>query len=462
MSLRTRQGKDSMHLAFIIFRLLGSAFAAASISGCATMSEGNSPLYSVDRAADYPVKIVAATFVPTIEIEIALSGKADGALKGAGRGIAECSPSLAAGPFAPFIFVPCAMLTGAVLASIGAWTAAPKSEIDPIQMASQNDHGKMAQERLAEKARIYLADISEKLISRAGPEVIGPKSTSDRPEYRPLSHAARGSLLELSLLSIRYEGTGKDGDLVCLRMVARGRKIDAATGTVIDALDYSRTIECQTVAQWLTEGGLRFSTALENGYRILTENLVDKLYLIYYPPWRERGTAKPERQVPEYILAPVTPRAPEMYLDFRSMTGKAKHKLGWGGMHFVDVDSLTPLLSWEAFPRPFDMPAGGFTNITYDVRIYIGSVLKHMVVEPGTLLHEVTGLVEPHYSMAIPLQPCSHYFWTVRTRFNLNGTRRLTEWAGAYYTAGGEVSPSHIFYYPFRTPGSNDNYSCWN
>jgi hypothetical protein len=451
-----------MHPALIMFRLLGSLFVAASISGCASTIMGNSSLYSVDRAAQYPVNIVAATFVPAIDIDIALSGKTDGALKGMGEAIANCSPSVFAGVYAPFIFVPCAVIAGFFGSVVGAWTAAPKSETDQIRMVSQSDHGKVAQEILAEKARIYLADISGKLIGRAGPEVPAPNSNLDRPEYRPLSSAAHGSILELSLLSISYKGTGRDGSPICLRMAARGRKIDATTGTVIDALDDSRTIECREAAQWLTESGIGFSTALERGYRILAENLIDKFYLIYYPSRREREEANPERSVPEYVLAPITPRAPEMYLDFRSMTGQARHVQGWGGMHFVDVDSLTPPLSWEAFPRPFDMPVGGYTNITYDVRMYASSVLKGFAVEPETLLQEATGLVAPNYSLATPLQPCSRHFWSVRARFTLNGARRVTEWSGAYYTAGGEVAPSQRYFYPFRTPGSGDNAGCWN
>ena len=453
-----------MHCPSLIFSLLGSVLAAVTISGCAATRESNSWLYSVDREADYPVKIVAATFGPTINIEIGLSGKTDGALSGAGRGVLECSPSLAAGPFAPFIFVPCATLTGVVGGAIGAWTAAPKAEVDPIQLASQNSHGTAAQEMLTEKAGVYLADMSERPIGRTGPEAIGPGSPSDRPEYRPSSLDTGGSLLELSILEIRYQGSGNDDAPVCLHMTARGRKIDAVSGTVIYELEYSRTMECQTVAQWVTEGGSRFSTALEHGYQLLAENLVDELYLIYSPPPCERGTRDPGRPVPEYVLAPITPRAPDMYLDFRSMTKRGKHVLGWGGMHFVDVDNLTPNLSWESFPRPFDMMVdeSRFTNITYDVRVYLGSVRNGLVAEPSTLLHEATGLVEPQYSIATPLQPCSRFFWTVRARFTLNGTRRVTEWAGAYYTAGGEISPSHEYYYPFRTPGYDGTASCWN
>ncbi len=462
---RAWQSKGSLHVPFFILKLLGSAIAVASISGCAAMSKDNPSLYSVDRAEDYPVTIVAATFVPTIDIEFSNSGKLGGALSFAGRGLVECFPLLAVPYLWPFCAAPVI-----ALGAVGAVTTPPKSEGDPVRLASQNNHGKAAQEMLAEKAGIYLADISTKLISQAGPEVTGPSSISDRPEYKAPLPTARGSLLELSILNIRYYGFDAtnpfrfDGyPLVCLRMTVRGRKIDAVTSKVIDTMDYTRTIECQTVEQWLTDGGIRFRTALEDGYLILAETLIDRLYLVYYPPRRERGSGDPARPVPEYVLAPITPPAPEVYLDFRSITKKAKHVQGFGGMHFVDVDSLTPDFSWEAFPRPFDMPVGenSFTNITYDIRIYASSVWT-LAPEPTTLLQEVTGLVEPRYSVATPLQPCKHYFWTVRARFNLNGIRRVTEWAGAYFTVGGEVSPSHIYYYPFRTPGSGDTAGCWS
>ena len=50
----------------------------------------------------------------------------------------------------------------------------------------------------------------------------------------------------------------------------------------------------------------------------------------------------------------------------------------------------------------------------------------------------------------------------MRARFLLNGIRRVTEWAGAYDTAGGETDASYKFYYPFRTPGAGPMTGCWN
>ena len=449
-----------MHLRLLIFRLFKTVATAIIISGCAT-APFNPRYYTVDRSADYPVTIVAATFVPPIEIDIALSGKADGAKKGATAGVLHCSPSLAAGPFAPFVFVPCAVLAGVVGGTVGAWNAAPKAEIDSIQPASQSSHGTATQELLAEKARAYLAELSENPVTRAGPELIGPASVEDRPKYQPAA-AARGSLLELSMLDIRYVGSGQEGDPVCLRMTALGRKIDSATGAVVDEMNYTLDVECQTPENWTKDGGKRFETALHNGYLAVARFIIDRLYLVYHTVQREPRKDVPSRPVPRYVLAPVTPPAPEMYLDFRAITRQAKHVQGWGGMHFEDVDTLTPTLSWEAFPRPFDLPAGGFTDVSYDLRIYTSRlILDGKFAEPADLLQEWADLDEPRYSLTTPLQPCSRYFWTVRARFTLNGTRRVTEWSGAYYTPGGEVGPSQMFYFPFRTPGSGDKGNCW-
>ena len=97
-------------------------------------------------------------------------------------------------------------------------------------------------------------------------------------------------------------------------------------------------------------------------------------------------------------------------------------------------------------------------------------------MSPVTLVHEVSGLKEPSYALAEPLQPCGWYFWTVRARFKLNGFPRITEWAGAYKTLGGNIYPSYsrrnvtsitnvwpanYLYYPFRTPDRDLGDSCW-
>jgi hypothetical protein len=282
-----------------------------------------------------------------------------------------------------------------------------------------------------------------------------------RPDYPP-HPKANGTVLELGLIDIRLTGSGKLDAPLCLHMAARGRKLEAATGELIRQLEHVCTVECQVAANWVKDDGVLLNKAIANGQQMLAEQLVDQLYLLYRPPNRRSGSEGKVRGVPDHVLAPLSPPAPDIYLDLRSLTKKAKHVQGWGGMHFVDIDNLTPTLRWQAFPRPFDPNDDAYSDISYEVRIYTGEVRMLGVAEPATLLHRAAALVEPHYSVTTVLQPCSRYFWTVRAHFSLNGVPRVTAWGGAYETAGGEVSPSYRFYYPFRTPAAASEDDCWS
>lgn len=444
-----------------VFRVMSVSVVLAAVAGCATVYPERTMLRSVDQSAEYPVTVIGAAFTPSIEVDIKIEGKADGARMGAGVAMLECSPALAAGPLAPLVFVPCAVLAGVVVGTVGAIYAAPKADIETFQRASQREQGDAAQRLLADHARTYLNEVAAISPMGAAPGWVGPQSDAERPQY-PLVAERGGSLLELSMQSIRYVGSGLEGDYVCLYMTARGRKIDAVTGRVIEEMSPGIAADCLTPVQWMEAGGERFRSALLEGYRVLAQLLVDNLYLVYRPAPRERHDGSSPGPVPKYALAPVSPRAPEMYLDLRVITRKARHIQGFGGSHFVDVDSLTPAFVWESFPRVFDEPAGGFSGITYDLRIYTSRLVwDGKFAEPATLVLERFGLSEPRFVPEVALQPCTRYFWTVRARFSLKGMQRVTEWAGAYHTAGGEVAPSRLYYFPFRTPEADGSDSCW-
>lgn len=459
-----------------------SALMTLAITGCASRGGVGHDPYVSKGAQDYPVTIVAARLAPAGDVDVTVSrhnlwlgryipvtvetktwGKADGARQYAGMGALECGiRSLEAGPYFPFIFVPCAVLAVPVMAAVGAWETAPKTEVDAVRRSLAKNLETSAHGGLVEKARAHLAGVSERTISvEQGLQTSAGEAVARRSDYPPQPNAG-GTLLELGLLEIRLAGSGKMEAPLCLHMAARARKFDVATGEPIQELEHARIIECHQASEWLAEDGVLFGRALDNGQQMLAERLVDQLYLIYKPKENPLGLDQTDRRVPPFVLAPISPPAPDVYLDLRSLTKKARHIQGWGGMHFVDTGSLTPILIWEAFPRPFDMPGGGFSAVTYDLRLYTGEVLRLGVVEPTRLLREWSGLVEPRHVLSTPLQPCTHYFWTVRARFTLDGVRRVTEWAGAYDTAGGKVTPSYEFYYPFRTPAAVDGADCWS
>jgi hypothetical protein len=95
---------------------------------------------------------------------------------------------------------------------------------------------------------------------------------------------------------------------------------------------------------------------------------------------------------------------------------------------FTEVDSLRPVLRWEAFPpeglRLSEAEAiNKIRYITYDLNVWISENDS-----PSSLIYSRRGLPEPRHEIEEPLLPCANYFWTVRARFLVDGKERVSEW----------------------------------
>ncbi len=123
-----------------------------------------------------------------------------------------------------------------------------------------------------------------------------------------------------------------------------------------------------------------------------------------------------------------------------------------------DVDSHQPTLRWEAFPRPEDLRAdseGKLANVgsvTYELRIW-----RAEDGFPAELVYARAGLSEPNYRVETPLAPDTLYLWSIRTRFDLNGQPRVTQWGVTRYTPLGLADPRSTQipsagYYRLKTP----------
>ena len=253
-----------------------------------------------------------------------------------------------------------------------------------------------------------------------------------------------------------------------------------ATGLAVDDFQTRQPVGCFTVTEWLGQNDYdaRLVQALAAAYRQAAEEVVDEFYLVYHPPL-PADQAVATSAVPGYVLAPLEPPPPEVYLDIK-LFPKTKDLQGFGGMHFHDLDTVRPALAWEPLTRISELAAAStaaFSEVTYELRMFRGG-RSAVAVAPVELIHEVSGLTATEYQIPSDLEPCSWYFWTVRARFRLNETWRTTEWAGAYHTAGGHYSPSssrrnvgsrigfvwpaHYLYFPLRTPALDPQVDCWS
>jgi hypothetical protein len=123
------------------------------------------------------------------------------------------------------------------------------------------------------------------------------------------------------------------------------------------------------------------------------------------------------------------------------------------------VDSLQPTLRWESFPRPLDFAAGNpalnaaITNVTYDLRIW----QCQNKLPPGRI-YERTGLRTNSHRLEQSLQPNAIYAWSIRARFQIQDSPRVTDWSRIDSPSPAIKEESDQFGFPnersfkFRTP----------
>lgn len=456
------------------------------MTGCTSMGQVPETHKVVHRAHEYPVGIVAARFTPDVAMSSALRGKPQGAAEGAFHGVLECgSASAGTGTFAGAAFILCLPLGILLGGTIGAATTEPGKNMTTAELSlTERINLTDTQAALAISVSRSLASVDDKNNHVILANIPGPDNPGEVKDYRSVQAGNIKTLLEVSMLNFQFDGSGKEGSMPCLRMQARARKLNAQSGQLIDEIDLNRRIACHTSSEWQEDNGRRITEATVQGYKDIAVNIVDELLLIYntVPAESENNEMSDRGPVPRSVLAPIKPPPPEMGIKwghvfaFHKTRGGAQ---GFGGMQFRDVDTLTPTLAWESFPRPFDQAGDGtqtFGDVMYDLRIYDGALSGLGTISPLHKVHETSGITENHYQLTEPLQPCGWYFWTVRARYRLNGVMRATEWGGAYHTLGGTILPSHarrhgpsplnpwpahFLYYPFRTPGVDNNAACW-
>ena len=77
-----------------------------------------------------------------------------------------------------------------------------------------------------------------------------------------------------------------------------------------------------------------------------------------------------------------------------------------------------PELRWEPLPTGSFGSRFTLSEVRYDLRVFHGSAL----------VYSRDGLLEPQHRLEITLTPDQAYSWTVRARFRVDGSRRLTDW----------------------------------
>jgi len=369
--------------------------------------------------------------------------------------MASCTyASTGGGPLAVLVALIC-LPVGALVGGIGgAINTESSDEIAEARSRLQSDLKTLAlQKRLREAMELYGRDIG--LVLPSLPDDAGPLNPESPPDYIKLSNDF-DTVIEVVALELLAKTSGAKRLPTSLQLKGRARVVDTHDGSLVDSFEVESTAIAHFADEWLADGGKPVEAGIRAVLREVAEDVIDEVLLIYHPPRSAIGpTTECSNLIPCYALRPVDPPARHEVYWFNPT---------WGHLERYKLSSLEPSFEWEESPRGVSISHKG---AVYDFRIYRGSEIAY----------ERVGLQEPRLQLETPLLPCQTYRWTVRSRFQLNGAPRATEWTGAFNTLGGEVAPwwfrrenkpalllspgnTGIVYYPIIKTPKNPRGSC--
>ena len=218
---------------------------------------------------------------------------------------------------------------------------------------------------------------------------------------------------------------------------------------VVHHRDYPVIRPSYTLEQWAEQGGTLMTTELDAALDFLASRMVDYTLRLYRtgpdgvsPAIYRLAVTLPERRTVNFgddlvwALNPLN----------ASGTPPTTVAQSQGGCMTTRVDSLTPTFRWMPVPQTEDgtLLDAPETGLRYDVRIFDGGLREVLRVDD---------LDEPEFIPSSPLPAQSALFWTVRAQFELNGERRVTDWAMCGQPAGYPqiFDETPTLYYPIRT-----------
>jgi hypothetical protein len=259
------------------------------------------PLSEEERARLGMIGIVSADFVP----ETKFFAHARGRVKGATEGMAfeagtaptffpfpvpggSSAPGAGGAGVYAAVFLLGLLAVGVAIAEVErAATAIPAEKVKDtesnlkkalIELKMQESLGNRFFQTAREQSVFNFVPIEEKR----------PKTTNEILNYRHFKEKGIDTVIELSVLSIGFEGAGGKDPLLTLLIDSRTRVLSVSDGAILyeNMLEY-RSAK-RTFSEWISTEGKLFSEEIDKGYGTLTDKIVEELFLRYeFAPKKE-------------------------------------------------------------------------------------------------------------------------------------------------------------------------------
>lgn len=420
------------------------ALSIACLAGCATTEKPAHDMTYQSRLGN--VAIIATQQAPELRFEGFVRGKGAGAAFGAGGIFASCLGSMGGGGCSG------SLCGGVVLLMLGICGVA--GLVGGVAGAVAAPNADQATEREAALTQAFEVRTIQNSLRNAvvdgalaaGVIVASPPEDATREaaasgNYRPLASHGVNTVLETTLTKAGTSGVGIN-DPSTAYMEVHVRVVDVTSNTERLAADYLYQGRRLDLAGWSANQARPMIDELDRGYRTLGNQVAENVFQLYPFPDRSRHSAG-EMLSSAFGLAPVYPPTRG------TLTGE---RLIGAVFEWYAVSSLRPHFKWEAFPRVGDTAVAPdemarVRNVRYDLII-----AREENMAPGEVLYRADGLTSPEHTINVSLPSGARCFWTVRSRFDLDGRTRVTEWSSTQSGIRENVSAPSRYSFRFRTP----------
>lgn len=434
--------------------------------------------------------ILPLTYEPQIVIPYDIDSTGEGLVYGMGSGIVICADFSGKDVGAFILCLPIGIIGGGIY-GLAAFDEEKKAKNEDRTLAEKLYDISSAHTALQQSILAYLNtnNIKAQVLSSAS----APKSLEDDINYNAIDHHGASRILISGITKIEFSRLKSSSvrvtePKICLIFEIESRLITAQAN---DTLSVHYLTECKLLSEWKKYDEGSFNELISNAFSKIAQYIVDEFILIYHPKYDDRNPSLKERQstisyqIPDYVLAAITPEIDAVDFDNEGIEKNLR-----GNTIIPEADSLTPTIIWESFPFPWDMniSSNKFDNIYYEIKLYKAKKLRSgggpltITTEKLPYLNDIT--LEPFLKIKEPLLPCSVYYWSVRAKFNLNDSPRITEWGGVHSNPWierrgnvrgfGEIYPTteddlhrreankfaRHYYYVFSTPAESEQGKC--
>ncbi len=359
-----------------------------------------------------------------LSLEVFARSKPQGALKGAGEGIAamlgsggggSCSGDICGAVL--LLYLTFAVVVGGTIGAIQGTMTAPSAR-NAAGMES------LVAGNLREFSRHV--DLAQKVFARsrkiAGLRLefvpaVNPESEPAAEEIHRLKTEGYGKVLSITIEKFHFVGDKGDDPELGLYLEAMVRIIDTDNRDEVYRREFQHFGKVRRYSEWLRMDSAALSVELNDYLETLAEEIVDSLFLAYALPvasgsWTFPGTEG-------YGCCWFCPVNPPFKIDYFPSAEQSWPKV-----------STRPQLAWQPFPDDHrqeqlqEKTGCRATNIRYDLRVW-----GMHGDQQGELVYQRYGLDATAHRLEQPLRSGRRYLWSVRACFDLDERVACTPWA---------------------------------